>query len=83
MTVSVITYSFLVISEFEAWELTPINANNVLSDEMAGTDLRGLSTWTLSSNDFTLLPILPFYICWSLNHVTYVVPVNSFNNRIA
>lgn len=32
---------FLVISEFEAWELTPITANPVLSDEMAGTDLRG------------------------------------------
>lgn len=41
MTVSVVTYSFLVISEFEAWELTPITANPVLSDEMAGTDLRG------------------------------------------
>ncbi|KAI5429262.1 hypothetical protein KIW84_034039 [Lathyrus oleraceus] len=40
MTVSVVTYSFLVISEFEAWELTPITANPVLSDEMARTDLR-------------------------------------------
>ena len=27
--------------DFETWELTPITANPVLSDEMAGTDLRG------------------------------------------
>ena len=46
--------------DIKAWDLTSVNATPVLSDEMAGTDLRGLSTWKLSSNDFTSLPILPF-----------------------
>lgn len=68
MTVSVVTYSFLVISEFEAWELTPITANPILSDEMAGTDLRGRALASKCNAAGEIFPDCGYYewtySCW-------------------